>query len=90
MKAGSRQSVIVVIDTNKVRQHKVGTGVGVDRWGAKGDAVNLGLGGELFSAGAEGELESEELGHASPEAIAEDDELVIRKLFEFLHQRVHY
>lgn len=80
----------MVVDTDQVRQNKVRAVVDIDGRGAESKAGDLGVGRELFSVRAKAKLEGEELGHAAPEAVAEDDQLVVRKLFEFIHQEIHH
>ena len=80
----------MVVDTDQVGQNKVRAVVDIDGRGAERKSGDLGVGWELLSVRAEAEVEGEQLGHAAPEAVAENDQLVVRKLFEFLHQEVHH
>ena len=80
----------MVIDADKVWQNKVRAVVEIDWRGTEGEADDLCVDRQLGSARAEAELEGEELGHTAAEAVAEDHQLVVRKLLEFLHKGVHH
>lgn len=80
----------MVVDTDQVRQHEVRAIVEIDGRGTKCESADLRVGWELLRGFSEAQVEGEELSHASPKAVSEDDQLVVGKLFEFLHQRVQH
>ena len=80
----------MVVDTDQVRKHEVRAIVDIDGRGTKCESADLRVGWELFRGVTEAPVEGEELGHASPEAVAEDDQLVVGKLFEFFYEGVQH
>ena len=79
----------MVVDTDQVLDDEPRTGVEIDGRSSEGDALDLlGHGGDPGSAGALGQLDGEQLGHASPEAVAHDEEGVLGPLLQLGHQRV--